>query len=71
MFIAEVFLVFALAWWVVFLILLPLNFERQTRVLPGNDESAPGKVYVKKIAIRCTWITSLLTVAYVAFTSLS
>lgn len=63
----EIFIVFALTWWVVFFITLPFNFVHPGQVKAGHAESAPASPRLGRVLRLTTWMTFFITVCYVAF----
>ncbi len=57
-------LVFAVIWWTVIFAVLPLGVRRIENPTPGVDLGAPEKPQLRRKALICTGITSVLWVIW-------
>ncbi|MEL6473154.1 MAG: DUF1467 family protein [Pseudomonadota bacterium] len=68
----ELLVVFVIAWWIVFLAVLPIGVRGQFEdgaVVPGSESGAPSEPMVRKKAIWATAGAAILTaVCFAAYT---
>jgi predicted secreted protein len=66
--IIEIIVVFFTAWWIIFLIVLPIGSAPSQKPEKGHDPGAPDKTHLLKKFIGTTLLTTIATAGFYWYT---